>query len=102
MVTHLFDAAAGVAFALAVAASSPALSQIHGTVVAVDRAHGTFRIHHDAFPAMPMAMTMDVRPKHPADLRTLHVGERIDATVDISTEPWIGTGIRPAAARGAR
>ncbi len=96
MLTHLHDAVASVALALVVAASSIAIAQINGTVVAIDPARGTFRIHHDPFPAMPMAMTMDVEPKVRGDLKRLHVGERVSLTVDTSVYPWDGTNIRPA------
>jgi hypothetical protein len=44
-----------------------------------------------------MAMTMEVEPKRDADLRKLHVGETIDATIDTSVVPWPATDIRPAA-----
>lgn len=83
---------------LTVAATSPSLAHIHGRVVSVDVQHGTFEIHHDPFPAMPMAMTMEVRAKNPAAVRGLHAGETITATVDTSTEPWVVTDIRPAPA----
>ena len=78
-----------------VIAASP-IAHIHGRVVSIDRRHGTFFIHHDPFAAMPMAMTMEVQPKQRADLRKLHVGETIDATIDTSIVPWPATDIRPA------
>jgi Cu/Ag efflux protein CusF len=85
--------------ALTIAAASPSsIAHIHGKVMAIDSAHGTFQIHHDPFPAMPMAMTMEVKPKNPADVRALHIGEVIDLTVDTSAEPWTATGIHPAPA----
>jgi hypothetical protein len=43
-----------------------------------------------------MAMTMEVEPKHRADLAKLHVGEIVDATIDTSIDPWPGTDIHPA------
>lgn len=82
--------------ALIIAATMSTIAHIHGKVVSIDTAHGTFEIHHDPFPQMPMAMTMEVKPKNPADLRTLHVGEVIDATVDTTIVPWPGTNIKPA------
>jgi Cu/Ag efflux protein CusF len=82
--------------ALIIAATMSTVAHIHGKVVSIDAAHGTFQIHHDPFAQMPMAMTMEVKPKNPADLRTLHVGEVIDATVDTSIVPWPGTNIKPA------
>jgi hypothetical protein len=45
---------------------------------------------------MPMAMTMEVEPKNRDDLKKLHVGEIIDATIDTSIDPWPATDIRPA------
>jgi len=53
---------------LVIAAST--IAHIHGRVVSIDERHGTFFIHHDPFAAMPMAMTMEVQPKHRAtDIR---------------------------------
>jgi Cu/Ag efflux protein CusF len=86
-----------VATATAVLAAST-VAHVHGRIVSIDARRGTFWIHHDPFPAMPMAMTMEVEPKRRADLRKLHVGETIDATIDTSVVPWLATGIHPAAA----
>jgi Cu/Ag efflux protein CusF len=95
--TSFFATIASAAMALSIAATTPSTTaHVHGKVVAIDAAHGTFQLHHDPFPAMPMAMTMEVRPKNPADLHALHVGEIIDLNVDISVEPWPATGIHPA------
>jgi Cu/Ag efflux protein CusF len=80
---------------ITVAALSP-IARIHGTIVLIDPKRGTFMIHHDPFPAMPMAMTMEVEPKHRSDLRKLHVGEVVDVTIDTRIDPWLGTDIRPA------
>ena len=80
---------------ITIAALSP-IARIHGKIVLIDRARGTFMIHHDPFPAMPMAMTMEVEPKHRSDLRKLHVGEVVDVTIDTRIVPWPGTDIRPA------
>jgi Cu/Ag efflux protein CusF len=96
--TSVFTALVSAAMALALAAAASAeLAHIHGRIVKIDPARGTFLIHHDPFPAMPMAMTMEVAPKHRTDLKQLHPGEIVDVTVDIAVEPWIGTDIRPAA-----
>ena len=83
---------------LAAAADASSIAHIHGRIVSIDRQRGTFEIHHDPFPAMPMAMTMEVQPKRSVDLRRLHVGETIDATIDTSIVPWPATDIRPAPA----
>jgi len=83
--------------ASATAAPTPqTIAHIHGRIVSIDAQHGTFQIHHDPFPMMPMAMTMAVQPHDRAVIRTLRVGEIVDATVDTSVYPWAGTGIRPA------
>jgi Cu/Ag efflux protein CusF len=74
------------------------VAHIHGRIVAIDARRGTFQIHHDPFPMMPMAMTMDVAPVHRADLAHLHVGEIVDATVDTAIVPWPGRDIHPAGA----
>jgi hypothetical protein len=80
---------------ITIAALSP-IARIHGKIVLIDRKRGTFMIHHDPFPAMPMAMTMEVEPKHRSDLGQLHVGEAVDVTIDTRIDPWPGTDIRPA------
>ena len=79
---------------ITMAALSP-IARIHGKIVQIDRARGTFMIHHDPFSAMPMAMTMEVEPKRRSDLRKLHVGEVVDVTIDTRIVPWPGTEIRP-------
>lgn len=81
------------------AAAMPAIQHLRGTIVAIDAHKGTFRVHHEPFASMPMEMTMDVEPRDRRILKTLHVGERIRATVDTSTYPWPGTDIRLAAPR---
>lgn len=96
MTTQLAHAAVSAFMALTLAATAPqTIAHIHGKIVKIDPARHTFMIHHDPFPMMPMAMTMEVEPKQPADLRKLHVGEVIYATVDTSVVPWSGTGIHP-------
>jgi Cu/Ag efflux protein CusF len=85
--------------AVLVAAASSGIAHIHGKILAIDAKRGTFTIHHDPFALMPMAMTMEVRPKNRADLAKLHVGEVVDATVDTSLVPWPGTQIHPSAKR---
>jgi Cu/Ag efflux protein CusF len=74
------------------------MAHIHGRIVSIDATAGTFEIHHDPFALMPMAMTMPVKPKNPADLKSLHVGEIVNLTIDTSVDPWPGTDIRPAPA----
>jgi Cu/Ag efflux protein CusF len=87
---------AQVLLALTVAATTPqTIAHIHGTIVKIDPKRSTFMIHHDPFALMPMSMTMEVEPVHHADLRKLHVGEVVYATIDTSVVPWPGTDIRP-------
>jgi hypothetical protein len=87
---------AGAIMALTIAASAPqTIAHIHGKIVKIDPARHTFSIDHDPFPMMPMEMTMDVEPVRHAELRKLHVGEVIFATIDTSIYPWPGTDIRP-------
>lgn len=81
---------------LVVMLAATTTGRIHGKVVSIDAKHGTFLIHHDPFKLMPMAMTMMVKPRNPADLAKLHPGEVIDASVDTATDPWVLTDIRPA------
>jgi Cu/Ag efflux protein CusF len=96
MTTQFFHAVVGAGMALTIAATTPqTIAHIHGTIVKIDPKRSTFMIHHDPFPMMPMAMTMEVEPVRRADLRKLHVGEVIYATIDTSIVPWPGTDIRP-------
>lgn len=94
MTTYLLRAFVSAGMVLTLAATSLAIAHIHGTIVKIDPKRGTFTIHHDPFRIMPMAMTMEVEPKVRADLRKLHVGEVIFATVDTAIVPWAGTEIR--------
>lgn len=94
--TTQVPALAGAVMALTIAAGAPqTIAHIHGTIVKIDPARHSFMIHHDPFPLMPMAMTMEVKPVQPAALRKLHAGEVIYATVDTAIYPWPGTDIRP-------
>src|SRR5277367_6199713 len=96
MTTQLAHAAMSAFMALTLAATAPqTIAHIHGTIVKIDSSRHTFMILHDPFPLMPMSMTMEVEPKQPADLRKLHVGEVIFATIDTSIVPWPGSDIRP-------
>lgn len=97
MLTQPLGAVVGGLLALTLATTMSNVAHIHGKIVAIDAARGTFQIHHDPFPLMPMAMTMEAKPKNPADLKRLHVGEAIDCTVDTTIVPWPATDIRPAA-----
>lgn len=97
MTTQFLHALAGAGLALTIAATTPVtIAHLHGTVTKIDSKRGTFMIHHDPYPMMPMAMTMEVEPKNRADLRKIHVGEIITVTVDTAIVPWPGTEIKPA------
>jgi hypothetical protein len=96
MMTTPFAAFAGATMALTIAANAPqTIAHIHGKIVKIDAARHTFLIDHDPFPMMPMEMTMEVEPVRPGELRKLHVGEVIFATIDTAIYPWPGTDIRP-------
>jgi Cu/Ag efflux protein CusF len=97
MPTQVFGGSLAALLSVAVGVSSMAIQHIHGRIVAIHTKRGTFQIHHDPFPAMPMAMTMEAQPKRAADLAKLHVGEVIDATIDTTVVPWPAWNIRPAA-----
>lgn len=105
MTTQLMHAFVSAGMALTIAAATPqTIAHLHGTITKIDPKRGTFMIHHDPFPMMPMAMTMEVEPKNRADLKKVHVGEVITVTVDTATVPWPGTDIKaaPAAKSGAK
>src|SRR5580698_6774930 len=96
MTTQFISAIVGPVMALTIAATGPqTIAHIHGTIVKIDPARHTFMIDHDPFPMMPMEMTMEVEPVQHAQLRKLHVGEVVFATIDTSIYPWPGTDIRP-------
>jgi protein SCO1/2 len=60
--------------------------ELRGTVLGIDAAAHTATIRHEPFAGMP-AMTMTFGADA-ATLSTLEPGARIEATVDLSTEPW--------------
>jgi protein SCO1/2 len=69
-------------------ASAAAKSEyIHGLVLAVTSQDGEAIIRHDAFGSMP-AMTMPFRILPTSEVATLQVGNSIDATLDMSSDPW--------------
>ncbi len=96
MALHVWCVLGSIVASATMAPAHSTVAHIHGRIVAIDAQRGTFQIHHDPFPLMPMAMTMDVAPVHRADLRRLHVGEVVDATIDTAIVPWPGTDIHPA------
>lgn len=67
-----------------------------GTVLAIDAAHRMATVRHEPFAGMP-GMTMSFRLAGGA-LAKLHPGDRIDAAVDLSTNPWTILRLAPAAA----
>ena len=102
MTTQLLHAFVSAGMALTIAATTPpTIAHLHGTVTKIDPKRGTFMIHHDPFPMMPMAMTMEVEPKNRGDLNKIHVGEVITVTVDTATVPWPGIDIKPAPPKAA-
>ncbi len=66
------------------AAAAPA--HMNGIVLGVDPAGHTALVRHEPFAGMP-AMTMTFQAGA-GTLAALRPGERIDAAVDLSTEPW--------------
>jgi Cu/Ag efflux protein CusF len=75
-------------------AAAATLSQIHGKIVAIHPEYREILVHHDPFPAMPMAMTMICTVKRVAQLKGLRPGETIYAQVDTSQSPWVISEIR--------
>jgi Cu/Ag efflux protein CusF len=61
---------------------------IHATVLSVDRAHMTARIHHAALETMPAA-DRTCRVRDASNLKTLRRGDTIEAVADTMHSPWM-------------
>jgi protein SCO1/2 len=61
--------------------------RLHGLVLAVTPKDAQIIVRHDAFGGMP-SMTMPFRVLPESQAATLQPGNRIEAIVDASTEPW--------------
>ncbi|MFN2461069.1 MAG: SCO family protein [Candidatus Velthaea sp.] len=71
---------------------------LHGVVLGVVPKTGELIVRHDPFGGMPgMTMTFRVRP--PSRARELQPGTVIDATVDVSHDPWTLSSITPRSAQ---
>jgi protein SCO1/2 len=67
-----------------------------GKVVSIDPQHQTATIDAAAIPNYMEAMTMEYPVKSKADLKALHVGEQISATVDVTAdESYSLSNVRP-------
>jgi protein SCO1/2 len=77
-----------IAFALAtgVASAASGSAQMEGIVLGIDRGGHLATVRHEPFAGMP-AMTMTFQ-SGARTIESLEPGERIRATVDLSTEPW--------------
>jgi Cu/Ag efflux protein CusF len=89
----------GLFFLLGAARVAPAAAetrppQLHGVVESVDVPAGTVTVAHDAFPGMPMAMTMTFGAGPRDVLRRLHPRDRIEALVDERPKIWLLYRIR--------
>ncbi len=58
--------------------------RLSGEVMAIDTKHQTATIAAAAIPDFMDAMTMEYPVKSKAELNSLHVGEKIQATLDVS------------------
>ncbi len=92
----IFTLLIAVTLAVSGAAKAEPTSQMTGTVLAIDPAQHLATVRHEPFAGMP-GMTMSFRLAGAA-LAKLHPGDRIDAAVDLSTDPWTILRARPAAA----
>lgn len=59
---------------------------LHGTVVAVNRASGNLVVKHDDMPGYMSAMTMPYRAANPRDLTFLENGDEIRAELLVTIE----------------
>ncbi|HTW82629.1 MAG TPA: copper-binding protein [Candidatus Sulfotelmatobacter sp.] len=71
------------------AVASPYTADVHGNVVAVDRARGTVTLHHHAHVGMEMEMTMVVRLRDPRQPSQLKIGQFVHLRCDERTSPWV-------------
>ncbi len=69
--------------------------KLHGVILAVDTKKSEVVVRHDPFHGMP-AMTMPFKVAPAARLGTLSAGNTIDATVDLSSDPWTLKNVRVA------
>lgn len=69
--------------------------KLHGVILAVDAKKSEVVVRHDAFHGMP-SMTMPFKVVPAARLGTLSAGNTIDATVDLSSDPWTLKDVRVA------
>jgi protein SCO1/2 len=88
-----------IAFGLLCCIGSPAWAddsvKVHGVILAVQEKQAEVVVRHDPFHGMP-AMTMPFKVVPASRLTSLAVGSTIDASVDLSTEPWTLKDIRVA------
>jgi protein SCO1/2 len=69
--------------------------KLHGVILAVEEKQGEVIVRHDPFHGMP-AMTMPFKVAPASKLTALSAGDNIDASVDMSTEPWTLRDLRVA------
>jgi Cu/Ag efflux protein CusF len=73
----------------AVRAGEPSAARmpVYGTIVSVDRTHGTVVLQHTALETMP-AGKKRCRFRHAADVKKLRPGTIIEASADTRHIPW--------------
>lgn len=64
-----------------------------GTVVAIDPNAKVASIHNEDVPGWMTAMTMEYPIENKAEFQSLHPGEKIQATVNVTTDRYWLTGI---------
>jgi Cu/Ag efflux protein CusF len=65
----------------------------HGTVIAVDPAAKVASIHNEDVPGWMTAMTMEYPIENTAEFQSLHAGDKIEATVNVTPDRYWLTGI---------
>ena len=72
----------------------PKLYTLHGTVVRLDRDTNVATIKGDKIPGWMAAMTMEYPIEDRNQYLALHAGEKIEATVNVSSEGYWLTNVR--------
>ncbi len=70
-------------------AAAAFVSAIHGTIVAIDRAHNLVSVHHAAHAGMALDMTMVVRMRDARELVVLKRGQFVRLRCDERANPWV-------------
>ena len=93
----VFSAALFCAACASAPKEQPKLYTLHGTVVKLDRDTNVATIRGDKVPGWMAAMTMEYPVQDRNQYLALHSGEKIEATVNVSSEGYWLSNVRESA-----